>query len=90
MDEFCIEHPSNVDRCARHDRLVRVDEASPRFNESKYSPLCRLDHEMSSSTLVSELFRKGWQHPEKPSPHLYAIYKIISPEDDIAPFLTYQ
>ncbi|CAL1717323.1 unnamed protein product [Somion occarium] len=31
MDEFCLEHPTNVDRCSRHARLVLVDEASPRY-----------------------------------------------------------
>ncbi|KAK7682517.1 hypothetical protein QCA50_014317 [Cerrena zonata] len=72
MDEFCIEHPSNVDRCSRHARLVRVDEDSCRFNE------------------ISELFRRGWRHPEKPTPYLHAIYKIISPESNITPFLKYQ
>lgn len=91
MDEFCIEHPSNVDRCSRHARLVRVDEASPRYNESEYT-VCirRFPKTLICGYLVYGLFAKGWKHPEKPLPPLQAIYKIISPETNVTPFLKYQ
>ncbi len=39
---------------------------------------------------VRDLFHKGWKHPEKSLPYLHAVYKIISPESSVVPFLKYQ
>lgn len=34
MDEFCLEHPDNK-ASNRRARLIRLDEANPRFIEGK-------------------------------------------------------
>jgi len=42
------------------------------------------------SGLVANLFRKGWKHPDKPKPHVRAVFKILSPGDTLEPYLQYR
>ena len=89
MDEFCLEHASNEER-NRWARLIRVDEASPRFIEGQFLIPTRFLIDTIPVHTVRDLFHKGWKHPEKSLPYLHAVYKIISPESSVVPFVKYQ
>lgn len=90
MDDFSLENPLNHVQ-SRRARLVAVDSTEPRYAESKFTT-CVLWFSMVDNCQipVEKLFRKGWKHPGRQQPHLHAIYKLISPQANIQPYLEYK
>ncbi|KAF7969837.1 hypothetical protein HWV62_25900 [Athelia sp. TMB] len=64
-------------------------ESSASKSFGKWKRLMPLEKSSASYSRVVKLFNKGWKHREKAKPHVYAVYKIISPEGTLKPYLDY-
>jgi len=59
-------------------------------NVSSKRRLVLLDESHPNVSFVKQLFISGWEHPNKPSPAIHAVYKILYPDDMIQSYLEYR
>ncbi|KAI0080962.1 ADP-ribosylation [Panus rudis PR-1116 ss-1] len=52
--------------------------------------LVPLERDSSRYLEIRDLFERGWKHPSKHLPYLHSVFKVIAPEANVKPFLTYQ
>ncbi|KZP04321.1 ADP-ribosylation [Athelia psychrophila] len=64
-------------------------ESSASTSFGKWKRLLPLEKSSPSYSRVEKLFNKGWKHNQKAKPHVFAVYKIISPEGTLKPYLDY-
>lgn len=66
-----------------------LEATSPSYSRGAF-PAGVIEFYSDLRRAVEKLFNKGWKHREKAKPRVYAIFKVISPEGTLKPYIDYR
>lgn len=72
---------------------ITVDEFNTErsaSNSRRWKRLMPLERTSPSYSRVKKLFNKGWKHRQKKRPRVHAVFKVVSPEGTLKPYLDYR